>query len=232
MPIYEREKNYISLLAEREYTISELSKILFVSEPTVRRDVLSMKKDELVECVRGRVRLKTNSPDKRIPLFVRDFRNNEQKQKIAEKAAALVKDGMVIMLDASTTAYCIVPYLAVFRNLFVITSGARTSIALASMGIRTVCTGGELALESLSYIGGDAMRTLSSYNADIAFFSCSSLSDGGLATDNSIAENDMRKIMMSRAKKSYLLCDSSKFGKLDLNIICDIKKIDGVITDS
>jgi len=87
MPIYEREKNYISLLAEREYTISELSKILFVSEPTVRRDVLSMKKDELVECVRGRVRLKTNSPDKRIPLFVRDFRNNEQKQKIAEKAA-------------------------------------------------------------------------------------------------------------------------------------------------
>ena len=85
MPIYEREKNYISLLAEREYTISELSKILFISEPTVRRDVLSMKKDELVECVRGRVRLKTNSPDKRIPLFVRDFRNNEQKQKIAEK---------------------------------------------------------------------------------------------------------------------------------------------------
>ena len=184
MPIYEREKNYISLLAEREYTISELSKILFVSEPTVRRDILSMKKDELVECVRGRVRLKTSSPDKRIPLFVRDFRNNEQKQKIAEKAAVLVKDGMVIMLDASTTACCIVPYLAAFRNLFIITSGARTAIALASVGIRTVCTGGELTLESLSYIGGDAMRTLSGYTADIAFFSCSGLSDGGLATDN------------------------------------------------
>ena len=232
MPIYEREKNYISLLSEREYTISELSKILFVSEPTVRRDILSMKKDELVECVRGRVRLKTSSPDKRIPLFVRDFRNNEPKQKIAEKAAALVKDGMVIMLDASTTACCIVPYLAVFHNLFVITSGARTAIALASVGIRTVCTGGELALESLSYIGGDAMRTLSGYTADIAFFSCSGLSDGGLATDNSISENDMRKIMMSRAKKSYLLCDSSKYGKVDLNIICDIKNIDGVIMDS
>ena len=171
MPIYEREKEYISLLAEREYTISELSKILFVSEPTVRRDILSMKKDELVECVRGRVRLKTSSPDKRIPLFVRDFRNNEQKQIIAKKAALLVKDGMVIMLDASTTACCIVPYLAAFRNLFVITSGARTAIALASVGIRTVCTGGELTLESLSYIGGDAMRTLSGYTADIAFFS-------------------------------------------------------------
>ena len=77
----------------------------------------------------------------------------------------------------------------------------------------------------------DAMRTLSGYTADIAFFSCSALSDDGLATDNSICENDIRKIMIARAKESYLLCDSHKFHKTDLNVLCDTREIDGVITD-
>lgn len=231
MPIYEREREYIKLLSSKDYTVSELSKILFVSEPTVRRDIRFMKKNELIECERGIVKLKISSPDKRIPAFIRDFKNKEEKQKIARKAVTHIKDGMVIMLDASTTACCIVPLLVDYRNIFVITSGARTALALAAAGIRTVCTGGELILESLSYVGGDAMRTLSGYNADIAFFSCSALSDDGIASDNSIAENEMRKIMMSRAEKSFLLCDSGKLGKKDLNILCSVKDIDGAITD-
>ncbi len=231
MPIYEREREYIKLLSDRAHTVSELSKLLFISEPTVRRDIRSMKKNELVECERGRVRLRINSPDKRIPAFIRDFRNKEAKQEIGERAAAHIRDGMVIMLDASTTTCSVVPFLARFHNLFVITSGAKTAVALASMGIRTICTGGELILESLSYIGGDAMRTLGGYNADIAFFSCSALSEDGIASDNSIAENDMRRIMIERSKKKYLLCDASKYGKSDLNILCDVKNIDGVISD-
>lgn len=231
MSIYEREKEYMAILSEREHTVSELSKILFISEPTVRRDILLMKKKEIVECRRGVVSLKTYSADKQIPLFVRQFKHNDEKHRIAERAAALVKDGMVIMLDASTTAAAIVPYLSRFTKLFVITSGARTAMALASLGIRTVCTGGEMVLDSLSYVGGDAMRTLSGYTADIAFFSCSALTEDGLATDNSIAENDIRKIMIKRAARSYLLCDSNKIGKRDLNILCDAKDISGVITD-
>ena len=56
MPIYEREKEYIKLLSDHPYTVSELSKILYISEPTVRRDITLMKKNEIVECERGRVR--------------------------------------------------------------------------------------------------------------------------------------------------------------------------------
>lgn len=231
MPIYDREKEYLRLLSERELTVSELASRLFVSEPTVRRDVVAMKEKELVSSKRGRVSLNVHSPDKRIPSFIRELADGEKKRKIAEKAKTLIKDGMIIMLDASTTAYCLLPHLSEFRNLFVITSGARTALALAEMGIRTLCTGGELIGESYSYIGGDAIRTLSSYNADIAFFSCHTLSDDGLAADNSIAENDVRKMMIKKAKKSYLLCDSSKFSRISLNTLCDIKDIDGVISD-
>ena len=81
------------------------------------------------------------------------------------------------------------------------------------MGIRTICTGGELTLESFSFVGSDAEETLRKYNADIAFFSCRGLSENGLATDSSIFENSIRKIMMKNSKESYLLCDKNKIGK-------------------
>ena len=231
MSAYERENEYIRLLSEREHTVKELATRLFVSEPTVRRDIVELKKKELVICKRGLVTLKTSSPDKRIPMFIRDLEHPEEKQEIAAKAVNLIKDGYVVMLDASTTAYCLVPYLARFKNLFVITNGAKTAIALAAMGIRTLCVGGEITLESFSYVGTDAERTLRSYNADIAFFSCRGLTAEGLATDNSILENSIRRIMMSNSTRSFLLCNRSKFGNKYLHTLCDVQEIDGVISD-
>ena len=42
MPIYEREEEYIKLLSVSNYTVKNLSKKLFISEPTVRRDINAM----------------------------------------------------------------------------------------------------------------------------------------------------------------------------------------------
>ena len=69
------------------------------------------------------------------------------------------------------------------------------------------------------------------YNADIAFFSCRGLSEDGIATDNSILENSIRRIMIKNAKESYLLCDNTKFKKKYLNTLCNIKEISGIITN-
>ena len=231
MSIYERENSYINLLSERSYTVKELSEALFISEPTVRRDINELISKELVTRKNGVVSIKTNSPDTRVPMFIRNLENKDAKDTIAKKAALLIKEGDTVMLDASTTAYCLVQHLAKFKNIFVITSGAKTALALATLGIRTLCTGGEMALGSFSYIGHDAERTLSNYNADIAFMSCRGISEDGAVTDSSIAENSIRKLMMQKSVKTYLLCDKSKVGKVYLNTLCEKDKFDGIIWD-
>lgn len=230
MAIYNRENQYINLLAQKPYSVKDLAKKLFISEPTVRRDLVFLQKKELLSCKRGIVTLKTNSPDQRIPLFIRHLEQNEAKQIIARKALEHIKDGYVVMLDASTTAFHLLPFLTEFKNILVITNGAKTALESASMGIRTICTGGEMTLESFSYIGPDAESLLKSYNADVAFFSCRGVADG-IATDNSIMENNIRKIMIKNSKKKFLLCDKSKFEKTYLNTLCNIDDIDGLITD-
>ena len=231
MSVYNRENQYISLLAQQPHSIKELAEKLFVSEPTVRRDIALLREKELLICKRGIVSLKTNSPDQRIPLFIRHLEQNEEKRAIARKAAHYIKDGYVIMLDASTTAFHLLPHLTDFKNILVITNGAKTALESASMGIRTICTGGELMTESFCYVGTDAESVLKNYNADVAFFSCRGISENNIATDNSILENAMRKIMIKNSKKSYLLCDSSKFGKTYLNTLCGVKELTGFITE-
>lgn len=232
MSIHNREELYIKLLSEKEHTVKDLANKLFVSEPTVRRDILVLEKKDIITRKRGRVNLKINSADKRIPLFIRDMENNMSKKEIALKAISHIKDGDVIMLDASTTAYCILPHLLNFKEIFVITNGAKTALELAAMGIRTICTGGEITQESFSYVGTDSENILKNYNADVSFFSCRGLTEDGLATDNSILENSMRKIMIKNSKKSFLLCDKSKFGKKYLNTLCNTKELTGVISDN
>ncbi len=231
MSIYEREQQYINLLSERDFSVRELSEKLFISEPTVRRDITALEKKDIVFCKRGTVKLKINYADKRIPLFIRDLEHQQVKKEIALKALSHIKDGNVIMLDASTTAYHLIPHLASFKNILLITNGAKTALDAAALGIKTICTGGEMTLESFSYIGPDAEATLRNYNADVAFFSCRGLSEDGVVSDNSILENVMRKIMITNSKESYLLCDKSKFGKKYLNTLCNKDDLSGVITE-
>lgn len=231
MSKFSRENQYYALLALKPHTVKELSEKLFVSEPTVRRDIVELKSRDIVTSKNGLVSLKTNAPDHRIPLFIRHLEQHEEKRSIAKKAAEHISDGNVIMLDASTTAFHILPHLASLKNILLITNGAKTAIEAASMGIRTIAAGGEMALESFSYIGCDAEATLSRYNADIAFFSCRGITDEGLATDNSIFENNIRRIMIQKSTKSFLLCDKSKFGKTYLNTLCNVEDIDGLITE-
>ena len=232
MSLYNRENQYINLLAQSPYTVKELSEKLFISEPTVSRDIILLQKKELITRNRGVISLKTNSPDQRIPLFIRQLEQNDAKKEIAIKALQKVKDGDVIMLDASTTALQILPLLVEFKKILVITNGAKTALEASSLGIRTICTGGEMTLESFSYIGPDAEAMLNRYNADIAFFSCRGISDDGLATDNSIMENNVRRIMIKNSKESYLLCDKSKFSKTYLNTLCKVDDINGLISEN
>ncbi len=232
MSIYNRENQYINLLAQKPHSTKELSEKLFISEPTVRRDIIVLQEKGLIVRKRGIVSLKSTSPDQRIPLFVRHFEQNQSKQVIAQKAAVCIKDGYVIMLDASTTAFHLLPHLTHFKNILIITTGAKTALEAASMGIKTICTGGEMTLESFSYVGPDAEDILKKYNADVAFFSCRGISNDGIVSDNSILDNSMRKIMIKNSKKSFLLCDKSKFGKKYLNTLCDIKELTGVISDN
>ena len=163
--------------------------------------------------------------------LVRENERSSGKMKMGAAAAKYIQDGMVVMLDGSTSAYYLVPFLEQFKDLIVITSGAKTAVALAERNIRTFSTGGQMLIHSFSYVGEQAESFVRSINADVLFFSCRGLTADGRMTDRSIEEANLRKAMFTCTAKKILLCDSSKFNKTCFYNMGHISELDAVISE-
>ena len=233
MPYYEREEQLMNIFLQRNtVTMDELAELMFVSKPTLRRDLIKLEQKGLILRSHGTASLVKTSPSALNPFSLREQEQNQAKASIAHKAVNYIKDGDTIMLDASTSAYHIVPLLADLRNILVITSSAKTAFLLGQMNIPNICSGGQMINCSFSYVGSDAIRTISQYNADVVFFSCLGLSATGMVTDKSIEENLVRKTMLQHSRRKILLCDSNNLGHSYLHNLCHVSEIDEVLCET
>ena len=232
MPFYERKEKILGILSSNEVTtVDEIAEKLYISKPTVRRDLEKLSKSGLVNRTHGGATLIKKYADDKIPFSLREQEQNTAKGIMARKAVEYIEDGYTIMIDGSTSAFAVIPLLSDFKNIIVITNSTKASFMLGQMGIKNICTGGHMINKSFSYVGDDAIRTINNYNADVMFFSCRGLSDKGFLTDNSIEENLVRKAMIKKSHKSVFLCDKSKIGKTYLNNLCHISEVDEFICD-
>ena len=94
------------LQTEKRVVVSELSQLYEVSEETIRRDLDKLEKEGLATKSYGGAVIKEDvSID--LPFNIRKNQNVGGKQKMAELAASLVKEGDHIFLDASTLSSCV-----------------------------------------------------------------------------------------------------------------------------
>lgn len=233
MLIEERHKRILEALQDNpQITVKELSQLLCFSEPTIRRDFTELHKKGLITKFYGGAILNKRAADGEIPFAMRENEKSSGKALMGKKAAGLVHDGAVIMLDGSTSAYHLVSYIADYKDIIVVTSGAKTAVALAEKDITTFCTGGKMIVHSYSYVGQEAEEFVKKINADVLFFSCHGLSLDGVMSDPSVREANLRRVMMEQCKKKYLLCDGSKFGKTFFYNMGNVSELDGIISDA
>lgn len=214
-------------------TVREMARKLNYSEPTIRRDYTELERRGILTKYYGGAALNRSAgaADQEIPFVLRENERSKPKEKIGMLASRYVRDGMVIMLDGSTSAYHLVPYLSKFKDIIVITSGAKTAVALAELQVPVFCTGGRMRTNSFSYIGKEAEDAVRKYNADIVFFSCHGLSEDGRMSDPSVDECHLRQVMMQKARAKYLLCDSSKLNQTYFYDMGSVTQLDGIISD-
>ena len=227
----ERHDQIIKMLGEENaVAVSDMAGKLFVSEATIRRDLTAMEKTGVIRRVHGGAILVKQS-NRDVPLYLRENVNAQAKDTIARKAAGLIKENDVILLDASTTAFALIPYLRASDNLIVITNGIKAALELGKMHIKTLCTGGTMIDNSFSLVGHHAEGMIESICADIMFFSCLGVSAAGMINDTSIEEARLRQTMFKHAKRKVLLCDSSKFGKEYFYNLGSLSAVDAVISE-
>lgn len=229
----EREQNILNILKDTpSVDVKTLTRVLYASEATVRRDLRKLEQKGLIIRTHGKAVRASAYADKNVGFDLREHLLSPVKKTLAKAAVELfVTDGSVVMLDASSTAMCAVEYLAEKKDVIVITSGLKTLEFLSQTDLKFFSTGGMAINKSASFVGQTAIATVNCFNADVAIVSCHGLSEDGFATDTSIPENDLRLAMLNRAKRKVLLMDSSKINNGFWNNLCHISLFDDVICD-
>lgn len=231
MKLTERQGKIIEILKAQGYAkVDFLSKKTFISPSSIRRDLQYLENMGLVERDYGGVRLK-GVEKKHPPIQVRKNKDKMQKKIIAKKACGLVKNGYTVILDSSTTCYYLVDELAELKNITVITNNLETAIYCIQRGLAVYAVGGR-ALRRIPVVAGAyAEDMLKNVWADIAFFSSYGIDENGIVSDPSEEENQMRRLMMSRAKEKVLLLDGSKIGRSSVHVLCTVGDVDHFITN-
>ena len=214
----------------REATIDELCTVFFVSGPTIRRDLKVLADEGKIIRTHGGA-FSSGLPWESTPQELREKEFVAEKDIIAKKCLDLINDGDTVMIDASSTGLQLMKLLSTKNSIIVVTNSSKASFYSSKTGVKTFVSGGETSKTSFGYIGSFAEEFIRRFNADICFFSVSSLTPDGRLTDNSILENQISKTMISCSKKSVLLLNSQKIGAPQLNTLCTLNDIDFVASE-
>lgn len=214
--------------------VMRLASDLEVTDETIRRDLTKLAEEGLlVRTHGGAVRLGEDLRD--VPFAQRRVMNIEAKRAIAEEAAKLVQPGDVIGIDASTTGFELAKRL---RNpgenpITVVSNGLDVAKVLAGRdGIRVVSTGGEPDAEGTSFTGAIAESAFRQFALRRAFMSCKGFDAERGPSEASLDHAALKRAMISIAKESILLLDTSKTGVRSTCYVSEPTTFSRIITDS
>lgn len=228
----ERYERILELLEGNQYlSAQQLSRQLFVSLPTIRRDLAELQQRKQVVRSHGGAK-KIHSEHIVAPLDFRKTVNATEKRALCRKAADLVQDNQILFIDASTTTLQMAQFLEEKKNITVITNGIALATLLVKKGIRTYCTGGEIFENSMAHFGSFAEDFIRRFNIDLLFFSCHGVNEAGMLTDPSLPETQIRRVAIGQAKKTVFLCDKTKINLSTPYNLVPIQSLDCIITDA
>ena len=227
-----RHEKILSIIQEKKsVTTQELQQLVYVSTSTIIRDLIELERLGLIKRFHGGASM-VIPKDSEASHTIRVKTNVYEKNIIAKTAAQLIKDGSTIFIDSSSTLQTLIPHLKNHKNLTVITNGLNSAILLSKNTDATIMfVGGQITANSNSTIGSMALNNLMNFNADLVLFSASGIS-GDTICEHSIEQAAVKQLMINKASKSILLCDSSKFNVVTKISMTSFSNVDYLITNA
>lgn len=230
----ERKQRIIEYLSHRAgATVVELSVLCGVSQMTIRRDLESLAEEQIIERTHGGA-VYVGSVAAEPPFSAKKSEHEDLKERIAAYAAQhFITDGQVIILEGGTTVASLVPHMARYSELTVVTNGLRTVSTLHSLRSThtVICTGGILRNVSSTFVGPMTEHFFRQLHAHVAFFSATGFTLEGHFTDPNLLESQVKVEMRAAASKVVMLLDSTKFGQRSFTKTFRIDEVDVLVTD-
>ncbi|WP_353124521.1 DeoR/GlpR family DNA-binding transcription regulator [Parapedobacter pyrenivorans] len=207
----------------------ELSEQLNVSDDTIRRDLHELAQEGKIIKVHGGAISKS---------FVAPFNNEhvtyavESKRKIASKAITLLKNNMVIITEGGTTMLELAKMIPSSLKLTIITISPQVAITLAQHdNLNVIGIGGKLIKNANLYIGASVVNQLAGLKADLCILGANAFSSEEGLTDADWEVVQVKKGLISSAKKVAVISISEKLNTVKWLNICAASQVNYLITE-
>ena len=218
------------LKREGRVSVKDLSSLLNVSAVTIRQDLRSLEEEGVLERTHGGAVLpqaKPSGPELSFDIRLRS--KTSEKDAIARAASELVQSGMSIALDASTTAFAMLPYLKQHERLIVVTNSLIVAQGLLdSPQITVLMPAGRLRRDSIALVGNP--ETLPEINLNLGFFGVRGISLVTGFTDTDLDEVTIKRAMMNRCLHNVIIADGEKWDKVAAYQLAEINQVHTIVT--
>lgn len=209
---------------------SDLAGEFAVSPDTVRRDLRELDEAGLLRRVHGGALPRAGDT---APLPVRARRATEAKASIARRAAEIVHDGQVVVLDGGTTTLEVARALPERLTATVVTNSLPIGLALADRArIEVVIVGGSLRGRAGVTVGAAAVAALVAVRADVLFLGvCGLHPEIGVSVEDA-EEREGKRAMIAGAAEVVGLADHDKLGTALPFVVAPLSELTTLVTDA
>ncbi|MDF9830608.1 DeoR/GlpR family DNA-binding transcription regulator [Parabacteroides sp. PF5-6] len=231
--IAERHKYILDALQKDGYVkVLDLAKQLDVTSVTIRKDLKILEEKGLLYRTHGSASpANPHAGDRNVT--EKEKIKPEEKRRIGQAAAKLIEKNDSIIINSGSTICMFAEQIEPVEGLTVVSASVMALTILSQKEpIHLIQLGGTYRKKSASVIGSYTQSFLKGITCSKLFLGVDGIDmDFGVTTSN-IEEAELNKSMMDVVSKTIVLADSSKFGRKGFGKICDIDKIDVIITDS
>ena len=225
----ERQRRIETMLqAHGRVEVLELARLLQVSEHTVRRDLLALQAQGVLQRTHGgAVSLDTT----RLGIAARSDVLPDAKAAVGRAAAALVEPGQTVVLDAGSAPLAMARALTV-RPLTVITSSLDVAAIFAGdLQVQIALTGGTWQHANRALWGPAAVAMLQQCRADWAVpGACAIDATLGVSAPDE-ADAALKRAMIACARRTLILADHSKVQNVAAFHVADWSQVDKLLID-
>ncbi len=231
-----KQKRYEKILEIVEemhvVSIEDFCDRLGVSKATVRRDLIYLDENKQLKRTHGGAISLVKPAIEDVPISLRHRMCKPEKERIAQAALDMIRDGSTIYIGVGTTMRELASRLDAFSKLTVLTNDIGVAYEISQRTTNDlIVAGGMLKKTTASLVGSFAENTLRDLYVEIAFMSADSVKPKTGFMDYSIDEVAIKRLMIQNSRKCVMLCDQSKFRNNAFMSICPLSGVDLTITD-
>lgn len=231
--IAERHKYILECLAKNKFIkVIDIAKELEVTPVTIRKDLKYLEEKKLLYRTHGSAS-PANPSTSDIDVQEKEKLRKDEKKRIAIAAAKLIEENDSIIIASGSTVHTFAEQIAPVSHLTVVTASLKIALLLNGINnTEVIQLGGTVRKNSFSVIGDYTSQFFEQITCSKLFLGVDGIDLEYGITNSNIEEAILNKKMIEASLRTIILADSSKFGRRGFGKICNLDRIDVIITDS